>query len=60
MLPVLRAVGDGEPRKVADIRDAVATTLGLTPEDLAQRIPSGSPLFNNRVHLSDSAQRVDY
>ncbi len=35
---------------MADIRRIVAAELELTPDDLAERIPSGSPLFNNRVH----------
>jgi restriction endonuclease Mrr len=35
---------------MADIRDVVAAELGLTAEDLALRIPSGSPVFDSRVH----------
>lgn len=50
MLPVLQAVHEGQPYRVADVRDAVASQLGLSDEDLAALIPSGSPLFNNRVH----------
>jgi restriction system protein len=50
MLPVLQAVGEGEPRRLADVRDVVAKQLALTPDDLALRIPSGSPVFNSRVH----------
>jgi hypothetical protein len=32
---------DGQPHGVAEVRSMVASTVGLTPEDLALRIPSG-------------------
>ncbi|RZU52697.1 restriction system protein [Krasilnikovia cinnamomea] len=50
MLPVLVAVSDGLPYRVADVRRTVASTLGLTPDDLAERIPSGQPVFDSRVN----------
>jgi len=50
MLPVLQAVREGQPYRVADIRSAVAAALGLTDEDLTERIRSGSPVFDSRVH----------
>ncbi len=50
MLPVLQTLSDGQPHVVAEVRQALATRLGLTQEDLDRRIPSGSPIFNSRVH----------
>jgi restriction system protein len=47
---VLRATSDGKEHSTADIRERVATDLQLTPEDLAQKLPSGKqPIFTNRV-----------
>jgi restriction system protein len=49
MLPVLRAVGEVDATKPADIRAYVAQACGLTPEDLEQRLPSGrQSTFENR------------
>lgn len=49
MLPVLRAVGEIDATKPADIRAYVADVCGLTPEDLEQRLPSGrQSTFENR------------
>ncbi|MGY1640045.1 restriction endonuclease [Geodermatophilus sp. SYSU D00703] len=50
MLPVLQAVADGEPHPAAEVRALLAADLGLSEEALAQRLPSGSPIFNSRVH----------
>ncbi len=50
MLPVLRATASGEMR-VGDVVEAVSASLGLSPDDRAQMIPSGSmSLIANRVH----------
>jgi restriction endonuclease Mrr len=50
MLPVLLASADGEVR-VSDVVDRIAETLGLTPEERGELLPSGKQaLFNNRVH----------
>lgn len=49
MLPVLRAVGEVEAVRPADIRAYVAKVCGLTPEDLEERLPSGrQSTFENR------------
>src|ERR1700730_17672110 len=49
MLPVLLASADGEVR-VRDIVDRLAETLGLTPEERGELLPSGKQtLFYNRV-----------
>ncbi|HEX6001831.1 MAG TPA: restriction endonuclease [Hyphomicrobiaceae bacterium] len=50
MLPVLRLAAKGEVT-VPGIVGELAADFQLTPEQLAQRIPSGGfPLFNNRIH----------
>jgi restriction system protein len=41
MLPVLREFADGTEHIYRDVRERVAATLHLSPEDLAERIPSG-------------------
>src|ERR1700674_3747470 len=41
MLPVLREFADGAEHVYKNVRDRVAATLHLSPEDLADRIPSG-------------------
>src|SRR3984957_524761 len=41
MLPVLREFADGAEHLYKDVRERVAATLHLSPEDLADRIPSG-------------------
>lgn len=50
MRPVLASLADGEQRSAAALRDEVAAALNLTDEDRAERIPSGSRVFDNRVH----------
>jgi restriction system protein len=50
MLPVLRAVREGQTYGVADVRGVVATELDMTPDDLAERVPSGKLVFYNRIH----------
>ena len=50
MLPVLRAVADGEPVTAKSLREAVAEEVGLSAEDRAEKIPSGKQsVFDNRV-----------
>jgi len=41
MLPVLREFADGAEHVYKNVRDRVAVALRLSPEDLADRIPSG-------------------
>jgi restriction system protein len=50
MLPVLDALREGHPYPVAEVRTTVAAQLGLNDDDLTERLPSGSPVFNSRVH----------
>jgi restriction system protein len=52
MLPVLSQASKGEGEvRIADVRSRIAEQLGLTPEDLEKRLPSGRQgAFENRVH----------
>lgn len=47
MTPMLRLLADGEIRSLRDLRDGLA--LGLTDEQRAERLPSGSPKSDNRI-----------
>ena len=50
MAPVLSALADGGDHSLAKLRTVLAERLGLTEEDLQAKIPSGTPLFANRLH----------
>ena len=53
LLPVLRITADGKEHTTADLRGRVASELNLTPEDLAEKLPSGSQTaFANRLSWS--------
>jgi restriction system protein len=50
MRPCLAAHNDRQPRTSGDLRDRLAEQLGVSSEDRAVLLPSGSqPLFSNRV-----------
>ena len=50
MLPALMALADGSPTPIAEVRDLVATSERLTPEDVREMLPSGrQPVLANRV-----------
>lgn len=50
MLPILKALSGGNEMSVSDIRSRVAAELGLTDQDLAEWLPSGSDLvFDSRA-----------
>ena len=50
MRPLLEAYATGGERRIADVRAVLATRLGLTDEELAERLPSGlARTFDNRV-----------
>jgi restriction system protein len=50
MLPLLRALGDGEDHELDDLRDQMAAELKLSAEDRAEMLPSGrQAVFDNRV-----------
>jgi hypothetical protein len=50
MAPVLSALADCGDHSLAELRTVLAQRLGLTEEDLQAKIPSGTPLFANRLH----------
>ena len=50
MLPVLRLVEDGRPHAVSEMRQRIAEQLGLTEEELAERLASDTTtVFMNRI-----------
>ena len=49
MLPVLRLAGDGAEHPMAEMRERIAEDLKLTPDELAQKLKSGTNLFANRL-----------
>lgn len=50
MAPALAVLADGDDRSLAQLRVILADRLSLTEEDLQATIPSGTPLFANRLH----------
>lgn len=49
MMPVLKAIEDGEAHSLKSIRTQLAKDLNLTEEELLLRVNSGDLLFNNRI-----------
>jgi restriction system protein len=50
MRPVLVELADGQPRAIAELRERVADSIGLTPEDRQDEVPSGQkPLYHDRI-----------
>ena len=50
MLPLLRLAADRQEHRFRDAVEALAQEFGLSDDELAELLPSGSqPLFNNRV-----------
>jgi restriction system protein len=50
MAPTLHALADGAEQPISQLRGVIAKQVGLTDEDLKATLPSGSPLFANRLH----------
>jgi len=49
-LPILNALSGGEVRRVSDLEEPLTRALGLTPEDKAELLPSGTqPKYLNRI-----------
>lgn len=49
-LPVLQCVADGNEHTTAELRQRIAADLKLTPEDIAEKLPSGAQtVFASRV-----------
>ena len=52
-VPVLKQVADGNSHSMAELRERIAPDLNLSPEDLAQKLPSGTQtVFANRIAWS--------
>lgn len=49
MLPLLQTLKDGQPHPMSELVPKLSTHFALTPNDLADRLPSGQPTFYNRV-----------
>lgn len=50
MRPLLALTEDGQVHRIGDMRDALAARFELTPEDIAERLPSGrDTVLRNRV-----------
>src|SRR3954454_3123531 len=50
MRPLLAHYEDGEERRIATVREALAEEFGLDADELRERIPSGAAkTFDNRV-----------
>jgi restriction system protein len=50
MAPVLRALQDGQPRHIRELRELVASDMGITDEDRSELIEkSGIPTYDSRV-----------
>ena len=49
MAPVLRALQDGQPKSIKEIRDHVAAEMGITEEDKQELIKSGISVFDSRT-----------
>lgn len=55
MLPVLQGYADGKEQLARNVRATVASRLGLTPEDIAERLPTGPQTrLANRVAWAHS------
>lgn len=52
--PLLDLVADGRPRNLREASQELAERLGLTAEDLAETVPSGSPRYLNRFGWAKS------
>jgi restriction system protein len=52
MLPLLASLGDGRERSIQDVTESLSRTLGLTDQERAEMLPSGQPVFRNRLHWS--------
>ena len=47
---LLGVIKDGQVYSISEIREQIASTLNLSEEDLAKKLPSGKQtVFNNRV-----------
>lgn len=50
LLPILKCIADGKEHKIRDIYEETANDFGLTKNERAERIPSGTQqLYKNRI-----------
>jgi restriction system protein len=49
MLPLLELAADGREHSLSEARDALAARLGVSEEERAELLPSGRPIYDNRV-----------
>jgi restriction system protein len=49
MLPLLKRLADGDEHKFSGLVAELGSDFGLTEEELSQLLPSGTPIFANRV-----------
>src|SRR5215469_13619383 len=49
MLPLLKRLADGGEHKFSGLVAELGSDFGLTEEELSQLLPSGNPIFANRV-----------
>ncbi len=54
MLPLLRLAGDQKEHQIRDAIEALALVLRLTDDDRAERLPSGTFKFDDRVHWANT------
>jgi restriction system protein len=55
MLPLVKALGDGEERTMREVTDMLAESFHLTEQERVELLPSGQQsLFNNRVGWAKS------
>jgi restriction system protein len=53
MLPMLKITADGSEHSMADFRERLSLEMGLSPEDLQEKLPSGTQTkYRNRVAWS--------
>jgi restriction system protein len=50
MAPALQALAGGTEQPISQLRGAIAKQIGLTDDDLKVTLPSGSPLFADRLY----------
>jgi restriction system protein len=58
VLPLLEVAADGQEHRVGEVVAALADRFKLTPEELAQLLPSGTQgIFSNRTQWATSCLR---
>lgn len=53
-LAILRTLADGKPLRWQQLREPCAADLGVTAEDLAERLNSGESRFDNRIQWANT------